>query len=206
MVAVDVDAVSLELSAPGAVDLRDWQRARERMAAVVGQSLFDIWFDPLRLAAVDRDGALVVVAGDEVRAWIVDQFATVLVDGARHATRAVLIAEPSEARAIELLGELTLLPPRVAASPTLPRSTPPARAPRHQSPDGASGLPAARRAPGGSAQGRGRSGGRGAGSAGSHAYGAYCSSAYALSYASADRSYCALSYTSTYNPVKEADG
>jgi threonine dehydrogenase-like Zn-dependent dehydrogenase len=58
VVAVDVDAVRLELCAPGAAELRDWQRARERIAALVGQGVFDVWFDPLRLAAVDRDGGL----------------------------------------------------------------------------------------------------------------------------------------------------
>ena len=206
VVPVDVDAFRLRLSAPGAVDLRDWQRARERMAEVVGQRVFDLWLDPVRLAAVDRDGALVIVAAGEVRAWIVDRFATVLAEGARRAERVVRIAEPAEARAIELLGELIPVPPRSPASPTPPSGTPAACAPRHRPPDGASRSPAAWRSPGGSLLGRVRLGGRCAGSAGSLAYASYCSSAYALSYASAERSYCALSYTSTYNPVKEAGG
>jgi hypothetical protein len=52
VVAVDVDAVRLQLFAPGLGDLRDWQRVRERLAEIVGQSVFDIWFDPLRLRGV----------------------------------------------------------------------------------------------------------------------------------------------------------
>ncbi len=44
LVAVDVDAVLAGLSAPGAVDVSDWERVRERLAALVEERLFDVWF------------------------------------------------------------------------------------------------------------------------------------------------------------------
>ncbi len=175
------------------------------MAEVVGQGVFDLWLDPVRLAAVDRDGALVIVAAGEVRAWIVDRFATVLAGAAEHVARVIRIAEPAEARAIELLGALCP-PPGPPTSPTPPSSTPP-RASHGRARASAARSPAAAwPAQAGPALGRVRLGGRCAGSAGSLAYASYCSSSYALSYASAERRYCALSYTSTYNPVKEAGG
>jgi DnaA N-terminal domain len=99
-VAVDVEAVRAGLTAPGGDDRGDWQTIRHVLAGAVGEDQFAIWLEPLELVAVDRDGALLVVAPAALRGWVRDRFVGVLAHAAAAAGRPVRVADDAQTLAI----------------------------------------------------------------------------------------------------------
>jgi hypothetical protein len=74
-VRVDLDEVRRELGIPCAADRNDWERIREAVGELVGESTFEIWLAPLELIAIDPAGTLVLVAPAATSRWIEQRFA-----------------------------------------------------------------------------------------------------------------------------------
>ncbi|HEX3978945.1 MAG TPA: hypothetical protein VHW96_21930, partial [Solirubrobacteraceae bacterium] len=58
-----------QLRRPGDADQVDWQLIRDELRGAVGESVFAIWLEPLRLRAIDQGGALVVSGPHATRRW-----------------------------------------------------------------------------------------------------------------------------------------
>jgi hypothetical protein len=86
-------------------DRRDWERFAEILAAAVGESVFAIWMAPVALVAVRSDRALMALAPAPTRRWLVGRYGRVIDDAARRAGRTVVIADETQARALEAFGE-----------------------------------------------------------------------------------------------------
>jgi hypothetical protein len=99
-VPVDIGAVCAGLSRPGPADDLDWQRMRQLMAERLGESMFEIWLAPIELPAVDRDGTLILVAPQEMRAWVLQRYRSVIDGAARMVGRRARIAAAVESAAI----------------------------------------------------------------------------------------------------------
>jgi DnaA N-terminal domain len=193
LVAVDLDAVRTGLRAAGPADHADWERIREQLAGAVGESMFEIWLEPLDLRALDLDGALLIAAPAATRAWLRERFGRLLAGCAERIGRQVVIADEAQTQATaagQPSADLSLA--RFADVPT--------RAPTVESamsacpsPDAPFDRPARASA---SVQDRARA----SPSADPHD----CGSADSSASASYDSSACPLSYTSAYNPTKEA--
>jgi hypothetical protein len=67
-VLIDPDEIR-QLRSPGDADQVDWQRIRDELRGAVGESVFAIWLEPLRLRAIDQGGALVVSGPHATRRW-----------------------------------------------------------------------------------------------------------------------------------------
>jgi hypothetical protein len=77
-VPVDLAAVRSRLRAAGKAERAAWEHVRVCLREAVGESVFAIWLDALELIAVDGDGALVLSAPAETRAWVAARFARLL--------------------------------------------------------------------------------------------------------------------------------
>jgi hypothetical protein len=99
-VPVDVDAVCAGMTRPGPADDLDWQRMRQLMAERLGESMFEIWLAPIELCAVDGDGTVILVAPQEMRAWVVQRYQSVIDGAARMVGRRARIADAVESAAI----------------------------------------------------------------------------------------------------------
>ena len=99
MVPVDLDAVRRGLGVPAADDRRDWQQIRELLKAKVGESQFDIWFDPVELIAIDSDRKLVLAGPPATAAWTRERFGRVLATCASRVGREVRFAKETERHA-----------------------------------------------------------------------------------------------------------
>jgi hypothetical protein len=64
--------------------------------------MFEIWLAPIELCAVDGDGdgELILVAPEEMRAWVVQRYRSVIDDAARMVGRQARIADAVESAAI----------------------------------------------------------------------------------------------------------
>jgi hypothetical protein len=67
-VLIDPDEIR-QLRSPGDADQVDWQLIRDELRGAVGESVFAIWLEPLRLRAIDQGGALVVSGPHATRRW-----------------------------------------------------------------------------------------------------------------------------------------
>jgi hypothetical protein len=122
LVAVDLDAVRAQLTDPTAIDREDWTRFREAVAAIVGETTFEVWFAPLTLGGADRSGALTAVASEATRSWLVGRFASVIATASERAGRPVVIADEAQTQAIGAAGR--------AVTAGRPSADPPERPPR----------------------------------------------------------------------------
>ena len=106
---------------PGDADQVDWQRIRDELRGAVGESLFAIWLEPLKLRAIDERGALLVSGPHPTRRWACGRFGGLL-DRVGHAVgRQARFADDRE---LQLLDAISSAPP-VAGSASLvpaPRS------------------------------------------------------------------------------------
>jgi hypothetical protein len=67
-VLIDPEEIG-QLRRPGDADQVDWQLIRDELRGAVGESVFAIWLEPLRLRAIDQGGALVVSGPHATRRW-----------------------------------------------------------------------------------------------------------------------------------------
>ena len=99
-VNVDLDEVRRALGVPGASELADWERIRELLAEAVSEDTFAVWFEPVTVIAIDRDGALVVDAPPELKSWLSGRFARVIEHAAERVGRATRIADLAQSAAM----------------------------------------------------------------------------------------------------------
>ncbi len=100
LVCVDLDAVRRGLRTPTSTDEDDWRRMRALMRASVGESVFEIWLDPLQLIGVDDDGAVVVTAPVQMLAWLRSRWGELITGCGDQAGRAIRFADEKERVAI----------------------------------------------------------------------------------------------------------
>jgi hypothetical protein len=98
-VRIDLDEVRRGLGLPGAADRSDWDEIRKRLRELVGESVFEIWLDPLELIAIDPSGALVVDAPPGTFSWLRHRYERVIGRCAEEASRALRFAEEPERKA-----------------------------------------------------------------------------------------------------------
>jgi hypothetical protein len=111
-VRIDLDDVRRGLGLPGANDRSDWDEIRKRLRALVGDSMFEIWLDPLELIAIDQSGALVVDAPPATFSWLRHRYRRVIARCAEEASRALRFAEEPERKAFARDGRATSSPVR----------------------------------------------------------------------------------------------
>ena len=99
-VNVDLDEVRRALGVPGPCELADWARIRELLAEAVSEDTFAVWFEPVKVIAIDRDGALVLDAPPELRSWLSGRFARLIEHAAERVDRATRIADLAQSAAM----------------------------------------------------------------------------------------------------------
>ena len=81
-------------------DQRDWQRIGELLKAMVGESQFEIWLEPVELIAIDRDRNLVLAAPPATAGWMRERFSRLITVCASSVSREVRFAGEPERRAV----------------------------------------------------------------------------------------------------------
>jgi hypothetical protein len=99
LVRVDLDEVRRGLGLPVLADRSDWGRIRARLCEAVGESMFEIWLEPLELIAVDTTGALLIAAPPATCAWVRTRYGRLLSQCAEREARELRLADESERRA-----------------------------------------------------------------------------------------------------------
>ena len=97
---VDLDEVRRAFGVPGPCELADWARIRELLAEAVSADTFAVWFEPVKVIAIDRDGALVLDAPPELRSWLSGRFARLIEHAAERVGRATRIADLAQSAAM----------------------------------------------------------------------------------------------------------
>ncbi len=98
-VRVDLDEVQRGLGLPGLPDRNDWHQIRERLRDLVGESMFEIWLDPVELIAVDPSGALVLDAPRATFSWLQHRYGRAVARCASDVSRSVRFAGEAERQA-----------------------------------------------------------------------------------------------------------
>ena len=98
-VRIDLDEVRRGLGLPGAGDRSDWAQVRKRLRELVGESMFEIWLEPLELIAIDASGTLVIGAPPATCSWLRHRYGRVIARCAEEASRALRFAEEAERQA-----------------------------------------------------------------------------------------------------------
>jgi hypothetical protein len=63
--------------------------------------MFEVWFEPVKLIAVDPDGVLVLDAASTSRSWLQERFSNVMADVGVRAGRAMRIADATQSAAMD---------------------------------------------------------------------------------------------------------
>ena len=98
-VRIDLDEVRRGLGLPGAGDRSDWAQVRKRLRELVGESMFEIWLEPLELIAIDASGTLVIDAPPATCSWLRHRYDRVIARCGEEASRALRFAEEAERQA-----------------------------------------------------------------------------------------------------------
>ena len=99
-VRVDLDEIRRGLGLPSSIDHDDWRRMAQALRERVGDSQFEIWFEPIQLIAVDSVGALVVAPPQATSVWVRARFGRLLADCARQTSRDLRFANDVERAAL----------------------------------------------------------------------------------------------------------
>jgi hypothetical protein len=99
-VNVNLDEARRALRVPRPSDHADCSRIRKLLAEAVGETSFAIWFEPIELIALDRDGSLVLYAPHCIRGWLQARFGRVVAQVAERAGRSTRIADASQGAAM----------------------------------------------------------------------------------------------------------
>jgi DnaA N-terminal domain len=99
-VRVDLDEVRRSFGLPGLTDRNDWEQIRDRLRELVGESMFEIWLDPVELIAVDPSGALVLDAPQATFSWLQHRYGRAVARCASDVSRSVRFAEEAERQAL----------------------------------------------------------------------------------------------------------
>ena len=99
-VRIDLDEVRRGLRVPVVGDRSDWEQIRKRLREIVGDSMFEIWLEPLELIAVTSRGALVIDGPPLTFSWLQDRYGRVVARCAEEATRELRFAEEAERQAL----------------------------------------------------------------------------------------------------------
>jgi hypothetical protein len=84
---VDLDEVRRGLGLPRLTDRNDREQIRDRLRELVGESMFEIWLDPIELIAVDPGGALVLDAPQATFSWLQHRYGRAVARCAAEASR-----------------------------------------------------------------------------------------------------------------------
>jgi hypothetical protein len=95
-VRVDLEEIRRRLGLPTAIDHEDWGRTGTLLRNSVGESVFAIWLEPIKLIAIDSQGALVIAPPPATRDWVQKRFGRLLSDCARRASRELRFVDDGE--------------------------------------------------------------------------------------------------------------
>jgi DnaA N-terminal domain len=98
-VRIDLNQVRRGLGIAGFADRNDWDQICKRLRELVGESMFEIWLEPLELIAIDPSGTLVIDAPPAAFSWLRHRYGRVIARCAEEASRAVRFAEEPERHA-----------------------------------------------------------------------------------------------------------
>jgi hypothetical protein len=98
-VRIDLNEVRRGLGIAGVADRNDWDHIRKRLRELVGESMFEIWLEPLELIAIDPSGTLVIDAPSATFSWLRQRYGRVMARCAEEASRALRFAEEPERHA-----------------------------------------------------------------------------------------------------------
>ena len=84
---------------PGLGDRNAWAQIRKRLREIVGDSMFEVWLEPLELVAIDAQGALVVDAPPATFSWLRQRYGHLLSRCSEEASRRFRFAEEAERQA-----------------------------------------------------------------------------------------------------------
>jgi hypothetical protein len=99
-VRVDLDEVRRGLGLPAVGDHKDWERIRALLLEAVGESQFEVWFEPLELIAIDASGALVVSVPAAECSWVRSRFGRLLRRCSQQTSRELRLAGEPERLAL----------------------------------------------------------------------------------------------------------
>jgi len=99
LVRVDLDAVRRGLGLPVVADRDAWGRIRARLREAVGESMFEIWLDPVELIAVEATGAFLIAAPPATCSWVRTRYGHLLSQCAEREARELRLADEPERRA-----------------------------------------------------------------------------------------------------------
>jgi len=77
-VRIDLAEVRRGLGLPASNDRADWERIRALLLQALGEDMFAIWLEPLKLIAIGVDGALVIAAPPATSTWVIKRFGRLL--------------------------------------------------------------------------------------------------------------------------------
>ena len=100
LVRIDLDEVRRGLGIPTAADRGDWQRIRELLEVMVGESTFAFWLEPTELIAIDDECRLVVAVPTATASWTVKRFGRLLARCAEGVGRGLRFASEPEVHAL----------------------------------------------------------------------------------------------------------
>jgi DnaA N-terminal domain len=126
-VVVELDAIREQLRPAGDADHADWQRIRNELQRLVGESTFEIWLAGLELAATDPGGCLLLTAPTATHGWVANRFARTVDHAGQAVDRRVRLVDDRERRLLDALARTSPSPaatPEPDALPTFPDPIP----------------------------------------------------------------------------------
>ena len=118
---VDIDAVREQLGPPTERDTDDWQRSRDALRRIVGESTFEIWLAELELIAVAPNGCLLLAGRAATRGWVAKRFSSTFDRAAQLVDRSIRLASDRELQLLDALAtndtSPTAVSPLVADAP-----------------------------------------------------------------------------------------
>ncbi len=103
-VLVSLDDAAAQLRPPDADAQRCFERLRNELRRIVGDSRFEIWLEPLALVAVEPSGELVLAVPVQMRSWVSARFAGVLDRAGRAVERCWRLADERDLQLLDALG------------------------------------------------------------------------------------------------------
>jgi hypothetical protein len=101
LVRIDVDALRRHLTPASPTQHQAWLSARALLLRTVGESTFEIWLAPIELAAVARDGSLVLNGPEATASWVRTRFGRLISECCEASGCRVRFASPQERVVIE---------------------------------------------------------------------------------------------------------
>jgi hypothetical protein len=105
MAVIDIDAVRRQLGPPTGRDSDDWQRTRDALRHIVGESTFEIWLAELELIAVHSNGCLLLTGRAATHGWVATRFSSAFDRAVGPLDRSIRLASDRELQLLDALAK-----------------------------------------------------------------------------------------------------